>query len=51
MRANKVFGTHAGAKNCCLKFLTAKKCLRTAFVALCMSKRTKLDTFETAAAI
>ena len=50
MRANKFFGTHAGAKNCCLKFLTAKKCLtakncclkfltakkclRTAFVAV-----------------
>ena len=34
MRANKVVGTHAGAKIVGLKFFSAKKCLRTAFVAL-----------------
>ena len=34
MRANKGVGTHAGAKIVCLKFFSAKKCLRTAFVAL-----------------
>ena len=34
MRANKVVGTHAGVKIVGLKFLSAKKCLRTAFVAL-----------------
>ena len=34
VRANKVVGTHAGAKIVGLKFLSAEKCLRTAFVAL-----------------
>ena len=33
VRANKVVGTHAGAKIVGLKFFSAKKCLRTAFVA------------------
>ena len=51
VRANKVVGSHAGAKIVGLKFLSAKKCLRTAFVVLWVSKRTKLDTIETAAAI
>ena len=32
MRANKGVGTYAGAKIVCLKFFSAKKCLRTAFV-------------------
>ena len=31
---NKVVGTNAGAKIVCLKFFSAKNCLRTAFVAL-----------------
>ena len=34
VRANKVVGSHAGAKIVGLKFLSAKKCFRTAFVAL-----------------
>ena len=37
VRANKVVGTmlaHTGAKIVSLKFLYAKKCLRTAFIAL-----------------
>ena len=51
VRTNKVVGTHAGAKIVGLNFFSAKKCLRTAFVALRVSKRTKLDTTETAAAI
>ena len=48
---SKVVGTHAGAKFVYLKFFSAKKYLRTVFVALWMSKRTKLDTLETAVAI
>ena len=34
VRANKVVGSHAGAKIVSLKFLSAKKCLRTAVVVL-----------------
>ena len=34
VRANKVVGSHAGANIVGLKFLSAKKCLRTAFVVL-----------------
>ena len=34
VRVNKVVGSHAGAKIVGLKFLSAKKCLRTAFVVL-----------------
>ena len=34
VHANKVVGSHAGAKIVGLKFFSAKKCLQTAFVAL-----------------
>ena len=34
VRAKKVVVTHAGAKIVCLNFFSAKKCIRTAFVAL-----------------